>query len=104
MKMYSNEGRKPMMAGGDTRKKMMYGGDTRKKRESGTPSGTMGERANKMTAERRETLMRQIGQMERALEEKKLSPEVLQQMREELEMKRAQLEGSPTPGRMNVDR
>lgn len=93
MKMYSNEGRKPMMAGGDTRKK----------RKEGTPTGTMGERANKMTAEKRETLMRQIGQMERALEEKKLSPEVLQQMREDLMVKRAQLEGSPTPGRMNVD-
>lgn len=94
MKLYSNQGRKPMM----------YGGDTRKKRESGTPSGTMGERVSKLSPERREKLMREIGQMERAIKEKKLSPEVLQQMREDLEIRRAQLEGSPTPGRMNVDR
>lgn len=94
MKTYSNMTRKPMM----------YGGDTRKKRSEGTPPATMGERANKMSTQMREKLMREIGQMERAIEEEKLSPDVLQQMREDLMVKRAQLEGSPTPGRMNVDR
>ena len=103
MKTYSNSIRKPMMYGGGVmkpKKPMMGGGAVRKKRKQGTPTGTMGEKANSMTAEERESLIKEQIRLENLQDENAATP---QQM-ERLKVIYDKLGLSATPGRANVDR
>ena len=110
-KMYSNEGRKPMMAGGDTmRQKKSYGGSTRKKYVSGgstnmekaktTTATPTTSAASGMTQRERDSLTREMIRLENLQDENAASAEQI----ERLNVIYGKLGMSATPGRANVDR
>jgi len=110
-KMYSNQGRKPMMAGGDTmRQKKSYGGSTRKKYESGgstnmeeaktTTATPTTSAASGMTQRERDSLTREMIRLENLQDENAASAEQI----ERLNVIYGKLGMSATPGRVNVDR
>lgn len=95
-KKYSNASRKPMMCGGEA---------TRKKRQTGTPSGTMGEKADMagQTAKEKEALIRQRQQLLDRVDDPSLSQEVRDEMRMKIMELDDRLGESATPGRAPVD-
>lgn len=92
-KPYMNEGRKPMMCGGDTtRQKKSYGGSTRKKMAKGD-----------LTDERRQALIKQRAQLQAAVEKGGRPADILQQMRMDIIRITDELGESATPGRASID-
>jgi len=110
MKSYTNMGRKPMMAGGDTtRVKKSSGGKVRKKYANGTtnmeqaaatPASPTSTAAGGMSKEERDSLVREQIRLENLQDDGAATPEQL----ERLQVVYNKLGVSATPGRANVDR